>query len=106
VSHIRTVNRSRFVVQCKSAGMLVMNEFFDKAWQTKVDSTKTQTLKVNGNQIGVAFTPGSHIIEFRYAPKIFYTSLLFMFVGIVICIFLTKRAIKGLRKSSKTESLA
>ena len=84
----RSVNHSRFVVQCKSAGVLVMNEFFDKAWKITVDGVKTKSLKVNGNQIGAPFTSGSHIIEFRYAPKIFLFSLWLMFAGIVICAFL------------------
>ena len=95
---IRTVNRSRFVVQCKSAGVLVMNEFFDKAWKITVDGVKTKSLKVNGNQIGAPFTSGSHIIEFRYSPKLFLFSLWLMFVGIVACVFLYWSVVKGLWK--------
>ena len=94
----RSVNHSRFVVQCKSAGVLVMNEFFDKAWKITVDGVKTKSLKVNGNQIGAPFTSGSHIIEFRYSPKLFLFSLWLMFVGIVACVFLYWSVVKGLWK--------
>jgi uncharacterized membrane protein YfhO len=82
---IRSTNRYRFVVQCKSAGVLVMNEFFDKAWKTTVDGVKIRSLRVNGNQIGVPFTAGSHVIEFRYLPTIFLVSFgVSLFV--VICL--------------------
>lgn len=90
---IRTTNRSRFVVQCASAGVLVMNEFFDDAWGTRVDGVKMQSIKVNGNQIGVTFSPGSHVIEFRYLPTIFLTSLGLMLVGVMllICSIIARR---------------
>ena len=84
----RTVNHSRFVVQCKSAGVLVMNEFFDDAWAVRVDGMKMQTLRVNGNQMGVTFTPGSHVIEFRYLPTIFLVSLGLMFLGVILVLYL------------------
>ena len=85
---IRTANGSRFVVQCKSAGVLVMNEFFDDAWVARVDGVNTQTLRVNGNQIGVVFSPGSHVIVFRYLPTIFLFSLGLMLIGVMILMYL------------------
>ena len=84
----RTLNHSRFVVQCKSPGVLVMNEFFDDSWAVKVDGVTMQILKVNGNQMGVAFTPGSHVIEFRYLPTIFLVSLGLMFFGVILVLYL------------------
>jgi hypothetical protein len=105
---IRTVNHSRFVVRCKTSGILIMNEFFDKAWKTTVDGVKTQNLRVNGNQIGVPFTAGSHVIEFQYIPRIFLLSLLLTFSGIVICAFLTWKygcMVKGLWIPNKAEKL-
>ena len=86
---IRTTNRSRFVVQCKSPGVLVMNEFFDNAWNTTVDGVKIPSLRVNGNQIGVPFLSGSHVIEFRYLPTIFLISLGLAAVGVMFLIYLT-----------------
>lgn len=86
---IRTTNRSRFMVQCKSAGVLVMNEFFDDSWRITVDGVKKQSLRVNGNQIGVAFLPGSHVVDFRYLPTIFLVSFGFAAVGVMFLIYLT-----------------
>ena len=84
----RTTNRSRFVVDCKSSGVLVLNEFFDEAWGITVDGVKMRMLRVNGNQIGIPFTAGSHIIEFRYLPTIFVISLGISFVGVMLLIYL------------------
>ena len=86
---IRKANRSRFVVQCKSPGVLVLNEFFDDAWRVSVDGRKTKKLKVNGNQIGVPFSSGSHVIEFRYLPTTFFFSMGIAFVGVVFLLYLT-----------------
>jgi hypothetical protein len=83
---IRTTNRSRFVVQCKSAGVLVMNTFYDNAWRAKVDGTQIQILRVNGNQMGVPFSAGSHVIEFRYLPRIFIISFGLALVGVIFLI--------------------
>lgn len=92
---IRTTNRSRFTVQCKSSGVLVLNEFFDVAWRASVDGTKTQSLRVNGNQIGIPFSPGSHVIEFRYLPTVFLASLALQFVGVLlICMLIARRFLK------------
>jgi uncharacterized membrane protein YfhO len=62
-----------------------MNEFFDDAWKTTVDGANIRSLRVNGNQVGVPFTAGSHLIEFRYLPTIFLVSFgVSLFV--VICL--------------------
>lgn len=68
--------------------MLGMNEFFDTAWKTTVDGVKIKCLRVNGNQLGVPFTPGSHVIEFRYLPAIFLVSLVIAFGGLMLLIYL------------------
>ena len=90
---LRTVNSSRIEVQCKSAGVLVINEFFDNAWKTSVDGKAIKPLRVNGNQIGVNFTAGSHIIEYRYLPSVFVLTLGLMLIGMLflICIFKSKK---------------
>ena len=90
---VRTNNRSRFIVQCKAPGVLVMNEFFDTAWKATVDGLKVTNLRVNGNQIGIPFPAGSHVIELRYLPRIFQVSLVLMGIGffILILVFVAKR---------------
>lgn len=88
ISHedLRTADHDRFIVHCNTSGILVLNEFFSRAWQISVDGVKAQRIRVNGSQIGVAFTAGSHIIDFRYLPRIFLYSLLLMLIGLVIVV--------------------
>jgi hypothetical protein len=89
----RSNNRSHFTVMSNTPGVFVLNEFYTELWRVTVDGVKIKSLKVNGNQIGVPFSAGSHFIEFRYSPKIFHISLIFMLVGI-IALYLYIRALK------------
>lgn len=100
---IHTTNRVRFVLQCKSSGVLVMNKFFDDAWRTAVDGVDVRAMRVNGNQIGVPFVSGSHVIDFWYSPTIFVVSLGLMFSGVMLLIYIifTKRL--AIEKSSLSE---
>jgi hypothetical protein len=84
----RGVNHSSFMIQCKSPGVFVMNEFFDESWSASVDGVKVQPIRVNGSQIGVPFAAGSHVVEFRYFPTIFLVSLGLMFIGILVLVLL------------------
>lgn len=85
---VRTVNRSAFVVQCNSSGVMVLNEFFDEAWVTSVDGIKVQSRRINGSQIGVPFPPGAHIIEFQYSPKTFRVAIWIMLIGVFVLIYI------------------
>ncbi len=84
----RAVNHSRFMIQCKSPGVFVMNEFFDESWRASVDGVRIHPIRVNGSQIAVTFDAGSHVVEFRYLPTIFIISLGLMFVGILVLVLL------------------
>ncbi len=64
----RTVIREQLLVQCAAPGVLVLNEFFDPAWQARVNGVATPALKVNGNQIGVPVAAASQLVELRYRP--------------------------------------
>ena len=84
----RAVNHSRFMIQCKSPGVFVMNEFFDESWGASVDGVKIQPIRVNGSQIGVPFAAGSHVVEFRYFPTIFLVSLGIALFGVMLLVYL------------------
>jgi hypothetical protein len=91
---VRTADRYRFEVNCSTSGVLVLNEFFDRAWKTTVDGVKVRSFEVNGNQIGVPFAPGLHVIDFRYTPRIFFISMRLMFVGILIFVLISALEIR------------
>lgn len=83
-ARVKTPNALSFWVNCAQPGVLVINQFFEDAWQASIDSTDTQVLKVNENQIGIPFPSGAHLIELRYRPRIFVVSLILMLIGISI----------------------
>lgn len=87
--NVRTANRSRIIVQCPSAGVLVMNDFFDEGWKATVDGVETPTLRVNGNQMAVPVASGSHVVEFRYRPAIFLVSLAIALGGLLVVAWLS-----------------
>jgi hypothetical protein len=87
---IETPNHKRFIIECNSAGVFVLNEFFDKGWRGSIDGVKNNTLKVNGSQIGIGIMPGTHQIDFRYLPTTFIYSLPIMFFGFVFFILYIK----------------
>jgi hypothetical protein len=83
-ARVKTPNALSFWVDCAQPGVLVINQFFEDAWRASIDSTATQVLKVNVNQIGVRFPSGEHLVELRYRPRIFVISLISMLIGISI----------------------
>ena len=49
--------------------IFILNEFFTSAWRAHIDGESREIFQVNGNQVGIPFSAGSHTIEFRYAPR-------------------------------------
>lgn len=80
----RSTNRVRAAVACTSPGVLVLNEYFDPAWQASVDGEKGRVLRVNGNQMAAQLPAGSHIVEFRYRPTTFWASIPISLVGVLL----------------------
>lgn len=79
----RTPNYERFGTECSEASVIVLNEFNDRGWTAYVDGVRTRILVVNGNQMGVYVPAGTHYVEYRYAPTVFYFSLLLAGLGII-----------------------
>ena len=78
----RSTNRIDIAVNCPTEGTLVLNEYFDPAWRATMDGMKLRPVQVNGNQIGVRFPPGSHLVRFHYLPKNFLIALAFGLAGL------------------------
>jgi hypothetical protein len=76
-------NIKQFTIQCAADGVLVLNEFFNTAWQLRIDGETRIPLKVNGNQIGAPFSAGAHVIEFRYSPPVFQKGMWAFFAGLL-----------------------
>ena len=64
-------NRSYSTVECDSASLLVLNEWFTPAWKVRVNGKKHSALRVNQWQTGVLLPPGTNRVEFEYSPTLF-----------------------------------
>jgi hypothetical protein len=64
-------NRSYSTVECDSASLLVLNEWFTPAWKVRVSGKKHSALRVNQWQTGVLLPPGTNRVEFEYSPTLF-----------------------------------
>lgn len=83
VSEVKhTENELRFSLNCSQPGVLVINQFFDRSWESYMDAKPAPTLRVNGNQLGVSFSAGRHQVELRYRPRVFIISLVLMAIGV------------------------
>jgi hypothetical protein len=64
-------NRSYSTVECDSASLLVLNEWFTPAWKVRVNGKKLSALRVNQWQTGVLLPAGKNRVEFEYSPTLF-----------------------------------
>jgi hypothetical protein len=96
-------NRSYSTVECDSASLLVLNEWFTPAWKVRVNGKKLPTLRVNVWQTGVLLPPGRNRVEFEYSPTLFRVLtmlnritilllLIFVILGLIRKARATKRA--------------
>jgi len=84
----RRINHVRVHVTCEAMSMLVLNEFFDKAWKGAVDGHPSKLSRINGNQIGAVVPPGVHMVEFKYRPATFMWSLPVLGCGLALLLVL------------------
>ena len=64
-------NQSYSTVECDSASLLVLNEWFTPAWKVRVNGKKQSILQVNQWQTGVLLPAGKNRVEFEYSPTLF-----------------------------------
>jgi uncharacterized membrane protein YfhO len=51
--------------------MLVLNEYFNKNWEVRVNGKSQRPIKVNLNQMGVLVPKGTSQVHFEYYPSLF-----------------------------------
>jgi hypothetical protein len=64
-------NRSSSLVESDSPALLILNEWFTRAWKVRVNGKKQATLRVNEWQTGVMLPAGKNRVEFEYRPTLF-----------------------------------
>lgn len=68
---INQPNRSYSRVECSSASLLILNEWFTPAWKVRVNGVSQPALRVNQWQIGALLPTGKNDVEFEYHPTLF-----------------------------------
>jgi Bacterial membrane protein YfhO len=102
----RGTNHVRVRIACPAAAMLVLNEFFDKAWKVSVDGHRSKLGPMNGNQIGTLVPPGTHMVEFRYRPATFMWSLPLLALGLVLLLVLLTASRRWLPRLNRRQPTA
>ena len=78
----------RIVLQAKAAvpAVLLLNDRFDPNWELSVDGKPEKLLRCNYLMRGVYLQPGTHTVEFRFAPPVntLYVSLAAVLVGLLL----------------------
>ena len=64
-------NRSYSEVESDSASLLILNEWFTRAWKVRVNGKNQPALRVNQWQTGVLLGTGKNRVEFEYRPTLF-----------------------------------
>ncbi len=80
----RGTSRVSIGVECERPGLLVLNKFNDWNWRVWVDGNQTDVLNVNGNQLGVAVPPGTHVVEFVYRPIVVRVTRVLAVLGLLL----------------------
>jgi hypothetical protein len=78
--------RYEFLINCKSKDILVLNEYHDGNWLGYVNGSGVKVLKVNANQNGIVLAAGSQFVAFEYRPAVFFRSLNFSIMGVVLLV--------------------
>lgn len=103
--HVRYERRrnssSSFSVEVPEDGLLVISESWDPAWRVRVDGVRRGVLRVNGLFQGVPVSAGTHEIEMRFQPVLFFALL---FPGVLAALFLLVSLFRGLGAGPALES--
>ena len=75
--------------QVSAPAILLLNDKFDPNWRVSVDGAPQPLLRANFIMRGVALSPGTHVVEFRFKPPhwTLYLSLASIAGALVLCGF-------------------
>ena len=85
--------------EARTPAVLLLNDRFDENWHVSVDGKPEKVLRCNYLMRGVYLQPGSHTVEFRFAPPIgtLYVSLAAVGVAVLLLGYL------GIGRTRQTE---
>lgn len=80
-------NKIEASVEYKTAGELVLLQYFYPGWEVKLDGKTVPAFQKEGIFIGLSIPAGTHQVRFEFYPKYFTLLLIFSF-GVFIGLFL------------------
>ena len=69
-------NNRALCVATSAPSLLILNEYYNKAWHARVNGREVPLLRVNLNQVGVLLRQGRNIVDFEYKPALFWKLLI------------------------------
>jgi uncharacterized membrane protein YfhO len=79
-------NRLELEAASPTEGIMVLSEIFYPGWKAYVDGAETEILRTDYNLRGIAFSGGSHHVEFRFSPPPFVTGAWITGAAFVVCL--------------------
>lgn len=70
-----SLNRLRLSVNTRGRAVLILNEYYNRAWKVRVNGAAVVPFRVNLNQLGVLLDSGGSLVDFAYHPALFVRSL-------------------------------
>jgi len=68
-------NKLQYNYTCKTEQVIVFSEiYYEKGWNAFIDGTPTPHFRTNYVLRGMKVPEGSHKIEFRFEPELYYTT--------------------------------
>ncbi|GAC1315314.1 MAG: hypothetical protein NVSMB2_06570 [Chloroflexota bacterium] len=64
-------DRIRIAATAVTPSYLVLDDFYQRDWSVSVDGRRADLLIANALFRAVALDPGEHVVEFRYAPRLY-----------------------------------
>lgn len=94
-------NRSYSIIECASASLLVLNEWFTPSWKVRVNGKTQPVLRVNQWQTGVLLGAGKNRVEFEYRPTLFRVlMILHRITAVLLLVSVIFIVVQGRRRST------
>ena len=71
LTELGSQNSLQIVLKSNSRAMLVLNEYFNRDWNVKLNGESQRPIKVNLNQMGILLPKGINQVHFEYFPVLF-----------------------------------
>ena len=86
--YIKNANRHELLVECDPGVAIILNEYNDGNWISKINGELVPVYRMNGSQNGIISTGGTQYVTFEYRPSVFYNSLILVILGILCFIIM------------------